>query len=311
MPIITSCNTPGREEIYINAGQKSIKGERVIILQGIQLSNVTKEYTGVQNSKILALKEISLQIKPGEFVGIAGKNGTGKTTLARLLNGLLLPTAGKVTVNGMDTRERRHIREIRRLVAMVFQNPDNQLVSPVIEEEVAFGPENLNLPEDEIERRVEKVLQIVGLSELRHKSPHMLSGGQKQRVAIAAALAMQPAYLVLDEPTSMLDQTGRQMILNYLQELNKQQGITIILISHNMEDLAGADRIILLQEGSIVCDVPPWEAFNREENPLDLKPPNIVLLAQMLRKRGYLLDKRITTLEQMENSICRLLRSTT
>lgn len=280
-------------------------------MQGIQLSNVTKEYTGVQNSKILALKEISLQIKPGEFVGIAGKNGTGKTTLARLLNGLLLPTAGKVTVNGMDTRERRHIREIRRLVAMVFQNPDNQLVSPVIEEEVAFGPENLNLPEDEIERRVEKVLQIVGLSELRHKSPHMLSGGQKQRVAIAAALAMQPAYLVLDEPTSMLDQTGRQMILNYLQELNKQQGITIILISHNMEDLAGADRIILLQEGSIVCDVPPWEAFNREENPLDLKPPNIVLLAQMLRKRGYLLDKRITTLEQIENSICRLLRSTT
>lgn len=244
-------------------------------------------------------------------MGIAGKNGSGKTTLARLMNGLLLPSSGRVTVNGMDTRERRHIREIRRLVAMVFQNPENQLVSPVIEEEVAFGPENLNLPEDEIERRVEKVLQIVGLSDLRHMSPHMLSGGQKQRVAIAAALAMQPAYLVLDEPTSMLDQTGRQGILDYLRELNKRQGITIILISHNMEDLAGADRIILLQDGSIVCDSPPWEAFNREEKALDLKPPNIVLLAQMLRERGYLLDKQITTLEQMENSICRLLKSTT
>ncbi len=244
-------------------------------------------------------------------MGIAGKNGSGKTTLARLLNGLLLPSAGRVTVNGMDTRERRHIREIRRQVAMVFQNPENQLVSPVIEEEIAFGPENLNLPEDEIERRVEKVLQIVGLSELRQMSPHMLSGGQKQRVAIAAALAMQPSYLVLDEPTSMLDQTGRQGILDYLRELNKRQGITIILISHNMEDLAGADRIILLQDGSIVCDAPPWEAFNREEKALDLKLPNIVLLAQMLRKRGYLLDKQITTLEQMENSICRLLKSTT
>ncbi|MBP7332380.1 MAG: energy-coupling factor transporter ATPase [Firmicutes bacterium] len=279
--------------------------------QGIQLSNVTKEYAGAQNSKTCALKEISIKIKPGEFVGIAGKNGSGKTTLARLLNGLLLPSAGRVTVNGMDTRERRHIREIRRQVAMVFQNPENQLVSPVIEEEIAFGPENLNLPEDEIERRVEKVLQIVGLSELRQMSPHMLSGGQKQRVAIAAALAMQPSYLVLDEPTSMLDQTGRQGILDYLRELNKRQGITIILISHNMEDLAGADRIILLQDGSIVCDAPPWEAFNREEKALDLKLPNIVLLAQMLRKRGYLLDKQITTLEQMENSICRLLKSTT
>jgi energy-coupling factor transport system ATP-binding protein len=298
--------------IGLKSGGKLIKTKGcVTTLQGILLSNVTKEFTGVQNSKTCALKDISLHIKPGEFVGIAGKNGSGKTTLARLLNGLLLPSAGKVTVNGMDTRARRHIREIRRLVAMVFQNPDNQLVSPVIEEEVAFGPENLNLPEDEIEHRVEKVLQIVGLSELRQMSPHMLSGGQKQRVAIAAALAMQPDYLVLDEPTSMLDQSGRQMILEYLQILNKQQGLTIILISHNMEDLAGADRLILLQEGSILCDAPPWEAFNREEKHLDLKPPGIVLLAQMLRKRGYLLDKRITTLEQMENSICRLLRSTT
>ncbi|MCG9968816.1 energy-coupling factor transporter ATPase [Pelotomaculum terephthalicicum JT] len=258
-----------------------------------------------------ALKAVNLSIKPGEFVGIAGKNGSGKTTLARLLNGLLLPSAGSVMVNGMDTRQRRHIREIRRQVAMVFQNPDNQLVSPVIEEEIAFGPENLNLPLREIEIRVEEALQIVGLEELRHKSPHMLSGGQKQRVAIAAALAMRPACLVLDEPTSMLDQTCRQGILDYLRELNNRQGITIILISHNMEDLAGAGRIIVLQEGSIVRDAPPWEIFNQAGQTLDLKPPNIVRLAQMLRKRGCLLDERISTLEQMENSICRLLKSTT
>lgn len=280
-------------------------------MQGIQLQNVTKEYANSPGQKICALKDVNLFIRPGEFVGIAGKNGSGKTTLARLLNGLLLPSDGRVIVNGVDTRRRRYIKEIRRQVAMVFQNPDNQLVSPVIEEEIAFGPENLDLTEEEIARRVDEVLQIVGLSELRHLSPHMLSGGQKQRVAIAAALAMRPAYLVLDEPTSMLDQTGRQGILDYLRKLNRRQGITIILISHNMEDLAGADRIILLQEGSLVYDAPPWEAFNREHKTLDLKPPNIVRLAQMLRKSGYLLDEKITTLEQMENSICRLLKSTT
>ncbi len=244
-------------------------------------------------------------------MGIAGKNGSGKTTLARLLNGLLLPSTGRVMVNGMDTRQRRHIREIRRLVAMVFQNPDNQLVSPIIEEEIAFGPENLNLPPREVSRRVEEALQVVGLEDLRHKSPHMLSGGQKQRVAIAAALAMQPDYLVLDEPTSMLDQAGRRGILEYLWELNSKQGITIVLISHNMEDLAGADHIIMLHEGSIVGDAPPWKIFNLNEHALNLKPPNIVWMAEMLRKRGYKLDQQITTLEQMENGICQLLKSAT
>ncbi|SFH10097.1 energy-coupling factor transport system ATP-binding protein [Desulfotomaculum arcticum] len=244
-------------------------------------------------------------------MGLAGKNGSGKTTLARLFNGLLLPSAGRVAVNGMDTRQRRYIREIRRLVAMVFQNPDNQLVSPVIEEEIAFGPENLNLPPREVSRRVEEVLHIVGLEKLRQKSPHMLSGGQKQRVAIAAALAMQPEYLVLDEPTAMLDQTGRRGILEYLRELNRKRAITIILISHNMEDLTGADRVIMLQEGRIAGDAVPWEIFNRVDHVVDLKPPGIARMAQMLRKRGYQLEQQTTTLEQMENGICRLLKSAT
>lgn len=280
----------------------------VISLQGIQLSSVTKEYIGSQNSKICALKGISLGIKPGEFVGIAGKNGSGKTTLARLLNGLILPTVGRVLVNGMDTREHHHIMEIRRLVAMVFQNPDNQLVSPIIEEEIAFGPENLNLPPREVSQRVEKALEITGLKDLRHKSPHMLSGGQKQRVAIAAALAMRPDYLVLDEPTSMLDQSGRSSILAYLRELNGRHGITIILISHNMEDLSGADHIIMLQEGDIIADAAPWELFKQEGYGASLKAPNIARMVQMLRKRGCQFDEQICTLEQMEKSICQLLK---
>lgn len=241
-------------------------------------------------------------------MGIAGRNGSGKTTLARLLNGLLLPSDGKVVVNDLDTRERRHLREIRRLVAMVFQNPDNQLVSPVIEEEIAFGPENLNLPPDEVSRRVEEVISIMGLEDLRSKSPHMLSGGQKQRVAIAASLAMRPNYLVLDEPTSMLDEAGRRVMLTYLRDLNTRYGITIIMISHNMEDLTGADRILLLHEGTIAGDASPGELFNLPGHDLYLNTPPMVRMAQMLRKRGYLLDQQITTLEQMENGICRLLK---
>ncbi len=280
-------------------------------IHGIQLTDVTKEYSGSPNTRTCALKAVNLFIKPGEFVGIAGQNGSGKTTLARLLNGLLLPSAGRVTVNGLDTRQRRMIMEIRRLVGMVFQNPDNQLVSPVLEEEIAFGPENLNLPPREVGKRVAEVLQITGLDELRQKSPHQLSGGQKQRVAIAAALAMQPDYLVLDEPTSMLDQTGRRAIIEHLRELNSKQGITIILISHNMEDLAGADRIIMLHQGGIAADAPPWEIFNLDHHAAALKPPDITRMAQMLERRGYRLEQQITTLEQMENSICRLLKLTT
>lgn len=279
-------------------------------INGIQLTDVTKEYSSPKG-RTCALKAVNLSIKPGEFVGIAGQNGSGKTTLARLLNGLLLPSTGRVTVNGMDTRRRRVSMEIRRLVGMVFQNPDNQLVSPVIEEEIAFGPENLNLPPGEVDKRVAEVLQITGLDELRQKSPHQLSGGQKQRVAIAAALAMRPDYLVLDEPTSMLDQTGRRAIIEHLRELNSKQGITIILISHNMEDLTGADRIIMLHGGGIAADAQPWDIFNLTQHAAALKPPDITRMAQMLARRGYRLERQITTLEQMENTICRLLKLTT
>ncbi len=274
-----------------------------MISGGIELIDVSKRYSAEQDSGVCALTGINLSIAAGEFVGIVGMNGSGKTTLARLLNGLILPTNGRVLVNNMDTRHRRCRREIRRLVGMVFQNPDNQLVSPVVEEEIAFGPENLNLPPQEVSRRVEEVLKITGLGEIRYHAPHLLSGGQKQRVAVASALAMQPDYLVLDEPTSMLDQSCRRELINHLHLLNQKYGITIILISHCMEDLAGADRLIVLHEGCIVGDGAPWEIFARE-SPLadiDIKPPDIVRLLQILQQMGFSLDAKVTTLEQMVN----------
>jgi len=277
--------------------------------KGIQLLDVTKEYPGNQDIKTCALKKVNLTIKPGEFVGIVGKNASGKTTLARLLNGLLLPSQGRVMINGMDTRDRRMRMEIRRRVAMVFQNPENQIVSPVVEEEIAFGPENLNLPHHEISRRVEEGLKLMGLREFRHYAPHLLSGGQKQRVAIASALAMQPDYLVLDEPTSMLDQSCRRELIEHLHILNKQQGITIVLISHCMEDLAGADRLVVLQQGSLFADAPPWEIFRQDDKIVGLKPPDIVRMVELLQKMGFNLDNKITTRAEMVDQLCRLSKS--
>lgn len=279
-----------------------------VSLKGIQLINVTKEYLSSQD-KTRALKDINLSIKPGEFVGIAGKNASGKTTLARLLNGLLRPTQGKVLINGMDTRDHQHTMEIRRQVAMVLQNPENQIVSPVVEEEISFGPENLCLSPHEVSRRVEEVLEIMGLQELRMHETHQLSGGQKQRVAVAAALAMQPDYLVLDEPTSMLDQLGRRELIEHLHFLNRKRGITIILISHNMEDFVRANRLIILQQGSLISDAPPWEIFQQESKLAGLKRPDIPQMLHILTKLGCNLDPKITTREEMVDELCRLSKS--
>lgn len=274
-------------------------------LKEIQLINVTQKYSDSPDG-ICALTDINLVIKQGEFVGICGKNASGKTTLARLLNGLLLPSRGKVLINGMDTRDRRYAGEIRRSVAMVFQNPENQIVSPMVEEEIAFGPENLNLSRQEIDRRVEEALDIMGLRELRLQAPHLLSGGQKQRLAVAAALAMHPDYLVLDEPTSMLDQGCRRELLDHLYTMNRKKGHTIILISHHMEDLAKADRLLVLRQGSILADAPPWAVFEREELPEGLKPPEIARIAQLLRESGFNVHREITARGEMVDELCRL-----
>jgi len=273
----------------------------------IELIDVIKEYSTGHSGKKCALKNINLTIRQGEYVGLIGMNGSGKTTLARLINGLIQPTSGKVYVNGLDTADRRALTRIRRQVGMVFQNPDNQIISSIVEEDIAFGPENLRLPPDEVKERIDWALQATGLAELRHHAPYLLSGGQKQKIAIASALAMQPACLVLDEPTSMLDQHGRQDLLLNLKELNEKHGITIILISHNMEDVIHADRLIVLAEGTVCLEGAPWEVFTSEENLIKtgLKPPEIVQMANSLRKRGYAIDKKIISTQQMVEYICR------
>jgi energy-coupling factor transport system ATP-binding protein len=249
------------------------RGSRVN--EKIELFNVTKTYQRA-GSLVYALNNISLTIPRGQFVGIVGMNGSGKTTLARLLNGLILPSSGEVLVNGLDTTDPRYRKDIRRLVGMVFQNPDNQIINPIVEEEVAFAAQNLHLSALEVSRRVTWALQAVGLTDLRHHAPHLLSGGQKQRLAVAAALAMCPAYLVLDEPTSMLDQSGRRELIACLGELRRDHGITIIMITHSMEEVAPADRLIVLHQGTIHLDGPPWEVFSSPDfEYIGMTPPPI------------------------------------
>lgn len=271
----------------------------------IELIGAGKDYPTPQGGAVPALKNINLHIREGEFLGIAGKNASGKTTLARLLNGLLLPTRGRVMVSGMDTRSRQYRMEIRRKVAMVFQNPENQIVNPVVEEEIAFGPENLNLPAGEVRRRVDEVLELLQLTEFRKHAPHLLSGGQKQRVAIASALAMQPDVLVLDEPTSMLDAWCRKDLMTYLLTLNRRRGMTAVLITHSMEDLAEADRLVVMDEGKIISDTPPWEVFGRDSLPGMLRPPDISRLVRQLNERGGGIDPRITVRRELVDALCR------
>ncbi len=270
----------------------------------IELLNITKTYKHA-GSLIYALNNINLTIPQGQFVGIVGMNGSGKTTLARLLNGLILPSSGKVLVNGMDTTDPRYHKDIRRLVGMVFQNPDNQIINPIVEEEVAFGVQNLHFSAAEVSRRVTWALQAVGLTDLRHHAPHLLSGGQKQRLAVAAALAMRPAYLVLDEPTSMLDQSGRRELILCLEELRREHGITIIMISHVMEEVARADRLIVLYQGNIHLDGSPWEVFSSPEfEHIGMTPPPIARLTNVLIEQEHQIDKRIVTFEQMVEFLC-------
>ncbi|MDD3898516.1 MAG: ATP-binding cassette domain-containing protein [Syntrophomonadaceae bacterium] len=272
----------------------------------IELLDVTKEYNYAIDSRICALKNISLTIRQGELIGIVGINGSGKTTLARLLNGLILPTSGRVLVNGMDTTNPCYRKGIRRLVGMVFQNPDNQIINPIVEEEVAFGAQNLNLSPAEVSHRVDWALHVVGLMDLRHHAPHLLSGGQKQRLAVAAALAMRPTYLGLDEPTSMLDQVGRRELIRCLEELSREHRITVILISHCMEEVARADRLIVLHHGAVHLDGPPWEVFSSSDFTLTgLKPPPIARLTNILLRQGNKIDKKIVALEQMVEFLCR------
>lgn len=273
----------------------------------IELVNVTKEYS-LAGVRKMAVNNVTLTVRQGEFIGLVGMNGSGKSTLARLINGLIQPTGGRVMVNGLDTADHKSLIEIRRHVGMVFQNPDNQIISSIVEEDVAFGPENLGLAPAEIKARVDWALQAVGLVELRRHAPHLLSGGQKQKVAIAAALAMRPGYLILDEPTSMLDPVGRYELIENLKMLNQQYHITVVLISHYMEDVVQVGRLIVLDQGSVCYDGVPERLWTEAEElaRIGFEPPNIVQLANKLRKDGYEIGENIHTVQELVESICRL-----
>ncbi len=273
----------------------------------IEVRNLRHVYHPGGAPPVVALDGVSLTIDRGELVAIVGGNGSGKSTLAKHFNALLLPTEGEVRVDGLDTRDRSALWEIRRRVGMVFQNPDNQLVATVVEEDVAFGPENLGLPPEEIAARVEEALRIVEMAEYRHHQPHLLSGGQKQRVAIAGVLAMRPQCLVLDEATTMLDPQGQREVLDTITRLNRD-GVTVVHITHVMEEAARCHRVIVLADGRVALDGPPAEVFARVEDlaALRLVPPPVAALADRLRRDGLPLPAGLLDADQLADALARL-----
>ncbi len=272
----------------------------------ISISEVEYSY---DSSDKKALNGVSLEIGEGEFVAIVGHNGSGKSTLAKMLNALILPDSGSVTVFGMDTADEEKTLDIRRRVGMVFQNPDNQIVTTVVEEDVGFGPENLGVPTDEILVRVEKALQAVDMTGYARSGPHMLSGGQKQRIAIAGVLAIQPDVLVLDEATAMLDPLGRKAVLEIAQRLNREDGITVVMITQYMDEAVAADRIVVMNEGTIKMQGTPQEIFKRgdELREIRLDVPVMVELREKLAALGLIPDSDALTVSEMAEVLCPLL----
>ena len=252
------------------------------------------------------LKDVTAQIKKGEFTAIIGTNGSGKSTLARHLNALLIPTEGELIVEGMRTSDAGRVWDIRQKVGMVFQNPDNQLVAAVVEEDVAFGPENLGVPPEEIRERVDLALEKVGMTSYRKQAPSMLSGGQKQRVAIAGVLAMKPDCIVLDEPTAMLDPKGRKEVMDTIHELNKKEGITIVLITHFMEEAVTADHILVIDRGVLKMEGTPREIFSQADKvtEIGLDVPVPADLARRLRKKGMAVSEKCMTDEELGEALC-------
>lgn len=263
---------------------------------------------GYFNKNEYVVNDISFNVKQGEFIALLGHNGSGKSTIAKLINALLLPTDGTVIVNNIDTKNEDKLWDIRSTAGMVFQNPDNQLVATIVEEDVAFGPENLGVPSDEIRKRVDDSLKKVGMYEYKRYAPHLLSGGQKQRIAIAGVLAMNPKCIIFDEPTAMLDPSGRKEVMDTINDLNKNYGITIILITHYMDEAAEADRILVIDDGNIVMDGTPRKVFSQVElvKKLGLDVPQVTELAYELRKSGVNITNEILNVNEMVNAICQL-----
>ena len=257
-----------------------------------------------------AIDDVDVDIKKGDFVAVLGHNGSGKSTFAKHINGILMPSEGTVWVSGMDTRDEEHIWDVRKAAGMVFQNPDNQIIGNVVEEDVGFGPENMGIPTEEIWRRVDESLEAVGMTAYRLQSPNKLSGGQKQRVAIAGVMAMRPQCIILDEPTAMLDPNGRKEVIRTLRELNRVEKITVLLITHYMEEAIDADRIIVMDGGRIVMDGKPAEIFSRvkELKAYGLDVPQVTELAYELKEAGMPLSDGILTREQLVRELEPLLK---
>lgn len=258
--------------------------------------------------KSRAIDKVSLDIEPGQFIAILGHNGSGKSTLAKHMNALLVPSDGTMWVDGMDTKEDEHLWDVRQSAGMVFQNPDNQIIGTVVEEDVGFGPENLGVPTEEIWQRVEDSLKAVGMIEYRHHSPNKLSGGQKQRVAIAGVMAMRPKCIVLDEPTAMLDPNGRKEVLRSVMELRKREHITVILITHYMEEVVDADHVFVMDHGHVVMQGTPREIFSQVDTlkHYRLDVPQVTILADELRKRGLDIPAGVLKKEELVEILCRL-----
>lgn len=253
-----------------------------------------------------AIDQVDIDVKEGQFIAILGHNGSGKSTFAKHINAILVPTEGTMWVNGRNTGDPDELWNVRQSAGMVFQNPDNQIIGTVVEEDVGFGPENLGVPTDEIWRRVEDSLKAVGMIEYRHHSPNKLSGGQKQRVAIAGVVAMEPKCIVLDEPTAMLDPVGRKEVLKTVQKLREQKKVTVILITHYMEEVVDADKIYVMDHGRVVMEGTPREVFSRvdELKSYRLDVPQVTLLADELRKRGLKIPEGILKKEELVNALC-------
>lgn len=252
-----------------------------------------------------AIDEVDISVEKGNFIAILGHNGSGKSTLAKHLNAILVPTEGTVWVDGMDTTDENKIWDIRQTAGMVFQNPDNQIIANIVEEDVGFGPENIGVPTEEIWKRVEESLKAVGMYEYRKHSPNKLSGGQKQRIAIAGIMAMKPACIVLDEPTAMLDPNGRKEVIRTIRELNKKEQVTVILITHYMEEVVHADKVIVMDGGKVVMEGTPREIFSRVEElkKYRLDVPQVTLLAYELKQKGFPIPDGILTIEELTDSI--------
>lgn len=275
----------------------------------VKCENVSFKYRAVEGEEEkYAVNGVSFEVEKGEFLVVLGHNGSGKSTIAKHMNALLIPSDGTVIVDGLDTKDQKNLWEIRSRAGMVFQSPDNQLVATIVEEDVAFGPENLGVEPEEIRKRVDESLKKVGMYEYRRHAPHLLSGGQKQRIAIAGILAMKPKCIIFDEPTAMLDPSGRREVLKNIKEINEKYGITIILITHYMDEAAQADRVIVMDGGKVILEGKPREVFSnvKEMKEIGLDVPQVTELCYELKNSGINIDTNILNVDEMVDALCQL-----